>query len=266
MKYGVIHYNAPGDTFEEFLQYASETGFDSVEVALKDVWDPDKGEPEQQAEEAKVLLEKYGIEASALAAGNDFVQLDEEQIKAQVERMERICKLAKVIGADCLRTEGGQPKDSVPEEKWAEAMAECLRRCLEFCEPMQIGLAVDNHGYVTNDPDVMLKMLDLVESPWVGTNLDTMNYRWWGNELEKIDWVYEQVAARTLHTHLKDGTGSRQNYVGAALGDGEINLKHVVDCLLKAGYKGVWCAEYEGKEDSAIGYAKCLEWMKANCP
>ena len=30
MKYGLIHYNAPGNTVEEFLQYAKATGFDSV--------------------------------------------------------------------------------------------------------------------------------------------------------------------------------------------------------------------------------------------
>ena len=266
MKYGLIHYNAPGDTFEEFLQYAKETGFDSVEVSIADVWVPDQGEPEAQAEQAKALLDKYGIAASALSANNDFVQLDEEAIAAQVTRMEHVAKLATIVGADCLRTEGGQPKDGVPEDKWAEAIAGCLNRCLDFCEALKVKLAVDNHGYVTNDPDVMIKMLELAPSPWVGTNLDTMNYRWWGNELDKIDWIYTQVAPRTFHTHLKDGTGSRQNYVGAALGDGEINLKHAVSCLVKSGYKGVWCAEYEGREDTGVGYAKCLKWMKANCP
>ena len=32
MKYGLIHYNTPGDTLEEFLDYTAETGFDAVEL------------------------------------------------------------------------------------------------------------------------------------------------------------------------------------------------------------------------------------------
>ena len=29
MQYGLIHYNAPGDTLEEFLDFAADAGFDS---------------------------------------------------------------------------------------------------------------------------------------------------------------------------------------------------------------------------------------------
>jgi len=91
-----------------------------------------------------------------------------------------------------------------------------------------------------------------------------MNYRWWGNSVEECDRLYEQVASKTFHTHLKDGTGSRKEYVGAALGEGEIHLDHAVRTLKAAGYQGPWIAEYEGRTDSAEGYRKCLEWMKAH--
>jgi sugar phosphate isomerase/epimerase len=63
---------------------------------------------------------------------------------------------------------------------------------------------------------------------------------------------------------MKDGTGWRETYRGAALGQGEINLKLAVQELKAAGYKGPWVAEYEGPEGDGIGYAKCLEWMKGN--
>jgi sugar phosphate isomerase/epimerase len=63
---------------------------------------------------------------------------------------------------------------------------------------------------------------------------------------------------------MKDGRGSRENYVGAALGEGEIDLRHAVKCLKDAGYDGVWCAEYEGTEPTDIGYRKCADWLRAN--
>lgn len=261
---GIIHYNAPGKTLEEFLKYAADTGFDSVELQYHNLGIQEAANPKARAEEVRKTVEAAGLAVSALAAGNDFVVLDEDEIKAQADRMKHICEMAKIIGTDVIRTEGGQPKESVPESRWAEAIAGCLVRCREFIEPMGIKLAVDNHGWVTNNGYLEFEIFDRVGSPNVGANMDTMNYRWRGNDLKVIDRFYELIAPYTFHTHMKDGTGSLEKYVGAALGEGEINLKYAVECLKKAGYAGAYTAEYEGREDSGIGYKKCLEWMRGN--
>ena len=180
--------------------------------------------------------------------------------------MQQVAQLAQILKTNVLRTEGGQPKESVPEEKWAEAMAGCLKACIPFCQDMGIKLAVDNHGYVTNNPKVLMATLKKVDSKFIGSNLDTMNLRWWGNEVKDLPQIYKDVAPYVFHTHMKDGTGVRATYKGAALGNGEIPLKVAVAELLKAGYKGVWCAEWEGQGDKGTGYAECLKWLKANCP
>ena len=62
--------------------------------------------------------------------------------------------------------------------------------------------------------------------------------------------------------HLKDGTGTRGDYQGAVIGDGEIDIPRAIQALKNAGYGGTWCIEYEGKEGSA-GYAQCLDRLKA---
>jgi len=263
-KLGVIHYNFPRFTLTDFLRYASETGYGYVELQISDVWGPGMEEPEAEAEKVRQEVESFGLKVSALAAGNDFVVLDEEQIQYQVERMRRVCGLAQILGTNVIRTEGGSPKDAVPKERHVEAMAGCLTRCREFIEADRIYLAVDNHGVVTNDGDLQLELFQRVDSKFVGANLDTMNYRWMGHDIPKINHFYEIIAPYTFHTHIKDGTGSRAQYVGAALGEGEIDLLHAVKCLQAAGYDGVWCSEYEGREDSTIGYRKCYEWLKAN--
>ena len=264
MKIGVIHYNLPGLSLEEFLAYASETGYGYVELSAGDVWGQGVEDPEAEAEKVKKQVEAAGIAVSALSAGNDFVLLDEEEVKAQVDRMKRICELAAILGTNVIRTEGGRPKDAVPEERHVEAMAGCLKRCADFIVPMDIYLAVDNHGLVTNDGDLQVELFKAVDCSHVGANLDTMNYRWAGHDLETVKRFHKIVAPYAFHTHMKDGTGSRENYVGAALGDGEIDLPYAISCLKEAGYDGVWCTEYEGREDSRIGYAKCCEYLKQN--
>jgi len=265
-KIGVIHYNFPGFDWIQFLDYCARTGFEYIEVAIGDVWGKEVTDPVAKAKEVRKQMDDRGIKAGCLSAGNDFVLLDEAAIAAQIERMKRIClDLAPVVGTDVIRTEGGWKKDAVPPEKYEEAIAGCLRRCVPFIEPAGIKLAVDNHGHVTNDADLQVRIFRAVGSPNVGANLDTMNYRWAGHDLATIDRYYELIAPYVFHTHMKDGTGSLANYKGAALGEGEIHLHHAIACLRKVGYDGVWCAEYEGPETAGgVGYAKCCAWLRAN--
>ncbi|MCC6731156.1 MAG: sugar phosphate isomerase/epimerase [Chthonomonadales bacterium] len=264
MKVGVIHYNFPQFTFEQFLDYCPRAGIEFVELQIADVWGKDVNEPEREAEKVRRQLDARGLRVAALSAGNDFVLLDEAQIERQVERMKRVAQLAKLLGTSIIRTEGGQPKDSVPEERWVEAMAGCFRRLIGFADREDVYFAVDNHGYCTNDGDRQLALIQAVDSRRLGVNLDTMNYRWFGHDIATIDRYYEILAPHTLHTHLKDGRGSRQDYQGAALGDGEIHLAHAVRCLKAAGYDGVWTAEYEGPPPTDAGYRRCADWIRAN--
>ena len=263
MAYGLIHYNQPDlDGLEAFFAFAAETGFDAVELMPGDVWPQDEANPEGRAEEVRKQAEVAGIAICAFSAGNDFVQLDEAEVEREVRRMERICALAKMMGTAVIRTEGGRAKDSVPEERHVEAMAGCLKRCLDFTERDEIVLAVDNHGMVTNDADLQVRLYKEVDSPFVGATMDTMNYRWAGHDLETVSRFYRTVAPYVRHVHLKDGTGCRGDYRGEVIGEGEIDIPGAIATLKEAGYPGFWCLEYEGKEGSA-GYARGLQKLKA---
>lgn len=266
-KLGIIHYNLPREwSLSEFFAYCRDTGFEYMELQIGDIWDESdpSSDPEQGAAKVREMVDSHGLKVSAVSSGNDFVVLDEEMIAAQAARMKRICQAAPILGTGIIRTEGGQPKDEVPESRYVEAMAECLKRCLEFVEPAGIKLAVDNHGLVTNNADLQVELFERVGSKNVGANLDTMNYRWAGNDLAEIDRFYEVIAPHVFHVHLKDGRGSLEDYVGEVLGEGEINLSRVLECLDNVGYDGAYCAEYEGKPPTPEGYAKYLAWMKAN--
>ncbi len=268
MKFGIIHYRAPGDTMEEFLDYVAETGFDVIEFQCQDVWSEELQNPENEAEKLRDQLESRGLQASALATGNDFVLEDEAGVLAQVERMDRLSKTAVILGAKVLRTEGGSSKDAVPQEREGRAIGECLKRCIDFAERDGTYLAVDNHGTVTNNPDTLLTALKMADSPRVGTNLDTANYRWAGHSVEECRRIYDVMAPYARHTHFKDCTGTSKegSYRSTVHGEGEVDLLCAASALKKAGYDGPYVAEWEGpaEEDNAVAYARCLEWMRNN--
>jgi len=266
MKLGIIHYNFPEHTLSEFLVAIKELGYGYTELMTRDVWpDETTGDPEAEAEKLKKEMDAVGITCSALSLQNDFVLLDEDAIQAQIVRAERVCKLAKILGTNVLRTEGGRPKDEVPEERWVEAMAGCLKRMADFIEKEDYYLAVDNHGKVTNDGELQLRLFEMVGSPRVGANLDTMNYRATGQyDLETVYKFHKMVAPCTFHTHFKDGFLRDGKYTGTELGCGELDLSIAVKALRDAGYDGVWTVEYEKKDGDRVEGARIsIEHLKS---
>jgi sugar phosphate isomerase/epimerase len=136
---------------------------------------------------------------------------------------------------------------------------------MDYAEEMDVKFALDNHGLTTNKAELQLEVLSRVNSPRMGLNLDTMNYRWFGHDLETVDRYYDMVGPHVFHVHLKDGRGSLAQYQGTALGEGEIHLERAIRALKSARYRGAWCAEYEGPQaESADGYRRCLAWMQAH--
>lgn len=255
-KIGVIHYNTGDNNLEEFLGWCKKNGVEYTELQRKDVWDE-----EIKIDYVKELLEKNGVKISQISCGNDFLQKTEEEFENQVKLVEKMCDIVKELGFNQLRIDGGWPKEGVEEKDYKKLIFEGIGRVVEIAEKKGVYLALDNHGTVTNDYELQLEIFEKIKSKYLGANLDTMNYRWYGYPVEKLLEIYKAIAPYTIHTHLKDGTGSRENYKGKVLGEGEIPVVEAINILKESSYKGVWCVEYEG-QDKNIGYERCFDFLK----
>jgi sugar phosphate isomerase/epimerase len=267
--YGLVFYNFPGYSLEQFVLFAARTGFRYAEIPIQYLWnekDP-SDYAEARASEVGSLLRRHGLVPSAVSAGNDFLQPDDRALEAQIERLRRVLRLARLAGTDLVRVDGGWPKPSVPaeRERYFSLIVEGLRGVMPFAEAEGYTLALDNHGVVTNDADFQVRIFEAVASPRLGANLDTMNYRWAGHDLATVARFYHVIAPWVRHVHLKDGRGSQREYRGTALGEGEIDLLAAVRELQAVGYRGPWCVEFEGDRSQAEeGYRKGLEWLRAH--
>ena len=73
-------------------------------------------------------LEGYGLVVSAFSARNDFLQPDPHSVKAEVERMRRICAITKILHEDAVvRSEGGVPKEEIPRKNGSMAFTSASR-------------------------------------------------------------------------------------------------------------------------------------------
>ncbi len=255
-KIGVIHYNTDDKNLDEFLSWCNQNHIGYVELQRNDVWDE-----EIKTDVVKKLLDKYKIEISQISCGNDFLQKTKDDFQKQVKLVEKMCDIVKELGFNQLRIDGGWPKEGVEEKDYKNLIMEGIEKVVEIAEKKGVYLALDNHGTVTNNYLFQLEIFENIKSKFLGANLDTMNYRWFGYPVEKLIEIYKAIAPYTIHTHLKDGIGSKEKYIGKVLGQGEIPIEQVINILKENKYKGVWCVEYEGK-DKNIGYEKCFEFLR----
>lgn len=273
-KIGVVHYNFPHFSFDQFLRFAADTGYGWVELNLSDVWEESIAHPLSEADAARQSrrteqvtrhVASFGLQISGIAARNDFVQSDAQAQEFQIARMRGIASQVRLLGeSTVIRSEGGQPKEGVDAAQWRPLMLDAFRRCESFLDELGVTLAIDNHGLITNDGDLLLSLLRELDHPRIGANLDTMNFLWFGHDLETCRRFYRELAPWVRQVHLKDGRGSRSNYRGEVLGEGVIPLLEAIELLREANFDGVYCAEYEGREhEEALGYRRCCEWMRA---
>ncbi len=264
---GLIYYNFPGHSLEQFATYAGQAGFQCAEIPVRSMWQEQDGMSEAEGQAAKVrqMFAGHRMRLSAVSAGNDFLQVDDAALARQVERLQTVCRLAELAGTKTVRIDGGRAKDVVPKERWFDLMVAGLRAVQPFIERWGYVPALDNHGLATNDADLQVRIFEAVGSPNIGANLDTMNYRWAGHDLETVGRYYDVIAPYVRHVHFKDGRGSRGQYRGTVLGSGEIDLERAVRVLQAAGYAGVWTVEYEGPQvDAEAGYRAGLDWLRTH--
>jgi sugar phosphate isomerase/epimerase len=251
-KIGVYH-NFPFEKIEDLFKWCKENGVEYIEIR--------RAQAEDKIKEIEEGIIKYGIKISQVGAENDFIQKTREEFLNQVEIVKKTAEIAKEIGCNQLRIDGGVPKEGVEEKEYKKLIIEGLKRVIEYCEREKIYLAFDNHGVITNDYTLQLEIFEKIKSKYLGANLDTMNYRWYGYPVEKLTEIYRLIAPYTIHTHIKDGIGTKENYQRKVLGEGEIPIVEAIKILNENNYKGVWCIEYEG-ENKEIGYKKCVEFLK----
>ena len=268
-KIGVIHYNWPNYDLEGFVRRASEIGYQYCELSIRDIWDGVSTNGQETAARTRELLSRYGMQASAVDAGNDFLQADPADLAAQIQRYRYVCQIIPHAGTDIVRSDGGWNRQGkVPQDLWDGMLVESFKRVADYLEESDVRCALDNHGTSTNDGDWQLSLIERVGSKRLGVNVDTMNYRWYGHDLDKIDHFYQILAPHVFHVHMKDGTNDQPrggNYKGAALGAGEIHLEYAIKVFREAGYEGAWTAEYEGPEaEGGVGYEKCYRWLQSH--
>jgi sugar phosphate isomerase/epimerase len=214
-------------TLADFLRACRDIGFDGVE--LTSYYFPTT--ERTYLNDLKQLAHKEGLAISGTAVGSDFAQPDASKRLEHVAMTKDWVENSVILGAPTLRVFAGAVRQGQTEEEAFQATAACLRECAEYAGERGVLLALENHGGLTGTAEGTLRLLQAVDHPALGLNLDFGNFR--GD-------IYSQFVAcapYAVATHAKPGAeGNPVDYT---------RVREIMDAV---GYRGFLAIEYEEEE------------------
>lgn len=192
-----------------------------------------------------------GVEVSGTAVGNNFTLPKGEKRTAEIAHVKKWIDYAQILGAPHIRVFAG----NAGSQSVAEAQANCieaLTECCDYAGKKGIFLGVENHGGIVAEPEGLLRIIKAVESPWLGINLDTGNFR---TEDPYADLA--KIAPYAVNVQYKAEITPKGKAAEPS------DTKRVMDILRDANYQGYVALEYESAEDPYTAIPGILKGMKA---
>jgi sugar phosphate isomerase/epimerase len=181
----------------------------------------------------KEIVDKAGVKVSSLSAHSPLMKPE-----AAVSRLTRAAVLADYVGTEFLNSDEMLKPDWMDDAEAHEAMKYSLKRLSHVLDRHRKYLCIEPHGIYTKTAAGLLRIVDLVPSPWIGVNWDTGNSYLAGLE-DPYDGL-ETVVDHVRHVHAKDisfehaekerGTVTGTP-VGCACGEGVVDWDRVIAIL-----------------------------------
>ena len=185
--------------------------------------------------------------------------------EAAVSRLTRAFVLASFVGCDFLNSDEMIKPDWMDDAMAHDTMRYTLTKAALVAARHRKFLCIEPHGTYSKTSDGLLKIVRLVDSPWIQVNWDTGN-----SYLAGIEDPYEgltKVRDHVHHIHAKDISIQQSSAergkvtgtpVGCACGEGVVDWKRVAE-ILEPVDREIFLSVECGKIDEA---ARSLTFLK----
>jgi sugar phosphate isomerase/epimerase len=193
-----------------------------------------------------------GLDISGTAISNHFAVPPGKERDGQIAYTKRWIDYAAQMGAGSIRVYSGDiPKGGTLEQaqQWC---VECFEETCEYAGAKGIFLALENHGGISVNADLLLALAEKIKSPWFGLLLDTGNFRT-PDPYKEMERVAPYVVSVQCKTDVTPAGGKSQ----------PMDYDRVVSILRAAKYSGYIALEYEAREDPKTGAPKAIEALRA---
>ena len=262
--YSYWHFREPKVTVQQVIDHASNLGVDGVDVLHVQM---DNESPEY-IRSLRDRAQDKNIELICLSIHQDFVDPDKEKREKNIDHTKKCIDIAHDLGISYIRLNSGRWNtidsfDDLMANKGIEPVLpgyteddgfkwciDSIQDCLPHAEQAGVVLALENHWGLTRTPEGLLRIVNSIDSPWLGVLMDT------GNFLEDPYEKLEEIAPQTVFVQAKTYYGGGEWYTL------DLDYSRIAEILNKVQYKGYISLEFEGKENANTGVPKSIELLK----
>lgn len=277
MQIGFVTAIMPDASLEEVLKFASENGFQCVEVMC---WPVGKAERRyagvthidvsnftaSDAANIKALTEKYGVEISSLGYYPNPLVADQEERARYIDHIKKVIAASNMLGVGRMTSFIGRDPEKSIEDSWDDYEA-VWKPLVAFAEEQNVKIGIENCPMLFSldewpggknlavSPYVWRRMFEIIPSDHFGLNFDPSHLIW-----QQIDYVraIKEFHSRFVHVHAKDERIDtdklyEQGILGLGWhrpklpGLGSVDWSAYFAALTDVGYRGPVCIEVEDR-------------------
>lgn len=219
-----------------FADLAADMGLDAIEPTSY-YFPPDAGLDECRRLHRHAF--RLGLDISGTAVRNDFCLAPGPARERSLAGVRDWVDRAVALQAPVIRIFAGQVPRGDTEAAAVARAIDGLRESVAYAGTRGVTLALENHGGITATPAQLLRLVEAVDSPWFGVNLDTGNFKTPDPyaDLERIAPYAVNVQVKTEITRSEAGPKE------------PADLARLVEMLRRVRYSGYVVLEYEAAED-----------------
>ncbi len=217
---------------------------------------------EQTAPEVKARAVDAGLEIGSLSGYSDFAQMDEAAVDRELERLLTTCRVAARMEVPVVRAFVGALKPGHSFEALRPTIVAAFRRAARECEVLGVKLGIENHGRLLNDGRALAELLEDIGASNVGLTLDTGNFSWAGHGPEATQADLVAALPKALNVHVKDGVWRNERFEFVAAGEGDVELRGLLQQLRAGNFGGMVYSEYEGAGDFLTGTKQSIRFLR----
>jgi len=260
-------------SYFDIIEKTKELGFDAIEFSIGDELPGGR----ETVAKLRDKCREVGLPIASYTTGANFFVADQA---AEIARVKEHVDRAEILGAPVMRHdicgtfyegyEGVRTFDAI-----VPIIAPAIREVTEYAKTKGIRTMSENHGYVAQDAERLMKIYTAVGSTNYGWLCDVGNFCC-ADEDPAVS--VGKLAPLCFHVHVKDmflrsgmlpdpgkgwGRTRAGNYFrGTIFGQGNIPTLQCLQNLKRNGYDGYISLEFEGMEDTLQSIEIGLENLK----
>jgi sugar phosphate isomerase/epimerase len=162
----------------DMLDFCAEYNFDAIDPT--GYYFP--GFPEVPSDEFMMKFKRqaflHGLGISGTGVRNDFANPDEKSRQTDMVMIKKWIEAAAKMGIPNLRVFAGTNKhEGFTRDQVFEWMAKDVKTCCEYGKKFGVIIAIQNHNDFLKTAADVDRIFEMVDSEWLGLNLDIGSYR-----------------------------------------------------------------------------------------